>query len=74
MKDLREALGTKYGLTCVLPQDAGFLAGIDIAGLAPYVDWFNVLTYDLHGVWDGKLAEVSSKIRPIPTCRKSTRS
>ncbi|KAF2641819.1 glycoside hydrolase, partial [Massarina eburnea CBS 473.64] len=64
LKELREAFGTKYGLSCVLPQDAGFLAGIDVAGLAPYVDWFNVLTYDLHGIWDGKIPELGSKMRP----------
>ncbi|KAF1954876.1 glycoside hydrolase, partial [Byssothecium circinans] len=70
VKELREALGSKYGLTCVLPQDAGFLSGIDVAGLAQYVDWFNVLTYDLHGIWDAKNPELGSKIRPHTDVRE----
>jgi GH18 family chitinase len=64
MKELRAALGTKYGLTGVLPQDLGYLQGIDVKSLAEYVDWFNVLTYDLHGHWDAKTPELGPKIRP----------
>lgn len=22
--------------------------------MAKYVDWFNVMSYDIHGTWDGK--------------------
>lgn len=64
IKELRAALGTKYGLTCVLPQDYGYLKGIDIKSLAEYVDWFNVLTYDLHGDWDANDPDLGPKIRP----------
>lgn len=25
----------------------------DIVKIDPIVDWFNIMTYDLHGTWDG---------------------
>lgn len=25
----------------------------DIVTIDPVVDWFNIMTYDLHGTWDG---------------------
>lgn len=28
------------------------MKGFDLKGLEPYVDWLNVMTYDLHGSWD----------------------
>ncbi|KAL5450820.1 hypothetical protein PMIN07_007522 [Paraphaeosphaeria minitans] len=63
-KELREALGKDYGLTCVLPHDNTFLEGIDIKALAEHVDWFNVLTYDLHGSWDQSNPAIGAKMRP----------
>lgn len=31
----------------------GYLKGFDIKQLSKYVDWFNIMTYDIHGTWDG---------------------
>lgn len=28
------------------------MQGFDLKGLAQYVDWLNVMTYDLHGSWE----------------------
>ncbi|KAL1598813.1 hypothetical protein SLS60_007955 [Paraconiothyrium brasiliense] len=64
MKELRDALGKDYGLTCVLPHDNTFLHGIDVKGLSQHVDWFNILTYDLHGSWDENNPALGAKIRP----------
>jgi len=30
------------------------LKGFDVANMQPYVDWFNFMSYDLHGTWDGQ--------------------
>ncbi|MBR2502214.1 MAG: glycoside hydrolase family 18 [Rikenellaceae bacterium] len=52
MKQLRETLGNKYLLTYagygkdVIESDGG-RCYIDIAGVDPYVDWVNIMTYDL---------------------------
>lgn len=29
------------------------MKGFDIAGMAKYVDFFNFMSYDIHGTWDG---------------------
>ncbi len=52
MRDLREALGSNYLLTYAgYCKDEEPVAGgsryIDIAGVAPYVDFVNIMTYDL---------------------------
>lgn len=55
---LRQALnggGRKYGLTLTLPASYWYLRGFDLTNLEPHVDWFNVMTYDIHGVWDEKV-------------------
>ncbi|KAF2683891.1 glycoside hydrolase family 18 protein [Lentithecium fluviatile CBS 122367] len=52
-----------HDLTCVLPHDYAFLKNIDVKSLAPYVDWFNVLNYDLHGHWDSKSPDLGAKMR-----------
>lgn len=40
------------------------MGGIDVKAMAPHVDWFNVLTYDLHGAWDGSIPGLGPQIRP----------
>ncbi|KAK3321874.1 hypothetical protein B0H66DRAFT_638391 [Apodospora peruviana] len=50
---LRTQLNTKgYGLSMTLPSSYWYMRGFDIASLATHIDWFNVMTYDLHGTWD----------------------
>jgi len=52
LKNLRAALGAK-GLSITLPASYWYLQNFDIKNMEPIVDWFNVMTYDLHGTWDG---------------------
>ncbi|KAL1957767.1 hypothetical protein VTO42DRAFT_5485 [Malbranchea cinnamomea] len=55
LRRLRERLnrtGRKYGLTITLPASYWYLRGFNIIELEPHVDWFNIMTYDIHGVWD----------------------
>lgn len=52
LKNLRNALGGgghKYGLTLTLPSSYWYMQHFDIKGMVDIVDWFNVMTYDLHG-------------------------
>lgn len=39
-------------LTIASPASPGALDTFGIASIAPYVDWFNVMTYDFAGPWD----------------------
>ncbi|KAF5980152.1 glycoside hydrolase family 18 protein [Fusarium bulbicola] len=44
--------GRKYGLTLTLPASYWYLKGFDIVNMEKYLAWFNIMTYDIHGVWD----------------------
>jgi chitinase len=49
LKDMRTAFGTSYGLTVTLPTSYWYLQHFDLEGMADEVDWFNLMSYDLHG-------------------------
>jgi GH18 family chitinase len=51
LTEMRQALPNK-GLSVVLPAQTEYLHNMDQKGLEAQVDFFNVLTYDLHGPWD----------------------
>ncbi|KAL9082475.1 MAG: hypothetical protein Q9159_006395 [Coniocarpon cinnabarinum] len=52
LSHLRERLGPEYGLTITIPSSYWYMRHFDISRLVDLVDWFNLMTYDLHGVWD----------------------
>ena len=52
MRRLRKRLGSQYGLTITVPSSYWYMRHFDVQGLAEATDWLNVMTYDLHGVWD----------------------
>lgn len=57
VKTLRETFdssGSTFGLTFTAPASYWYLRWFDLPGMAKYVDWINVMTYDLHGVWDSE--------------------
>ncbi|KAJ7114949.1 hypothetical protein C8R44DRAFT_984268 [Mycena epipterygia] len=45
--------GPGYGLTFTAPSSFWYLQHFDLPGLLEHADWVNVMTYDLHGTWDG---------------------
>ena len=55
LKTLREtfdASGGGYGLTFTAPSSYWYLRWFDLENLSKYADWINLMSYDLHGVWD----------------------
>ncbi|KZZ87786.1 Glycoside hydrolase, subgroup, catalytic core [Moelleriella libera RCEF 2490] len=52
LKNLRGYLGFK-GLSITLPASYWYLQHFDIKNMEQHLDWFNVMSYDLHGTWDG---------------------
>ncbi|KAA8896314.1 chitinase [Sphaerosporella brunnea] len=55
LKNLKNALGSSghnYGLSITLPASYWYLQNFDIVSMEPIVDWFNMMSYDLHGTWD----------------------
>ncbi|KAH6696866.1 putative class V chitinase [Plectosphaerella plurivora] len=51
---MKNALKTtkRNGFTITIPASYWYLQHFDIKGLEPHVDWFNIMSYDLHGTWD----------------------
>ncbi|KAK9562394.1 hypothetical protein V6Z88_003920 [Aspergillus fumigatus] len=64
LSELRDALGSRFGLTCTLPSSYWYLKGFDIVGMAEYVDYFAMMAYDIHGTWDGNSEWTDSVINP----------
>lgn len=55
VKNLKAALlssGGRSGLSVTLPVSYWYLQHFDIARLELWVDFFNIMSYDLHGLWD----------------------
>lgn len=63
-KEMKAAFGSKYGLTMTLPTSYWYLQHFDLAGIQPHLDWFNLMSYDLHGTWDKESAFVGPYIAP----------
>jgi chitinase len=64
VKELREALGWKYGISITLAPDWGYLQYFKPKEMEPYVSWMSVMGYDLHGQWDSEVKALGSKVRP----------
>jgi chitinase len=62
--DLKDAFGTKYGLSITLPTSYWYLQHFLLTDMEPYVDWFNLMAYDLHGTWDATDKYVGPYIAP----------
>ncbi|PKY00152.1 chitinase [Aspergillus campestris IBT 28561] len=63
MKRLRERLnqtGRHYGISITLPASYWYLRGFDLTNIEPHIDWFNVMTYDIHGLWDRNVTSIGS--------------
>ncbi|KAK1240330.1 hypothetical protein MKX08_007772 [Trichoderma sp. CBMAI-0020] len=52
LKSSLKATGGRDGLSVTLPASYWYLQHFDIKKMAKIVDFFNVMSYDLHGVWD----------------------
>jgi chitinase len=51
-QEIRAAFGTRYGLSITLPASYYHMKDFDLAGMQEHVDFFNIMTYDMHGIWD----------------------
>ncbi|EJT72530.1 hypothetical protein GGTG_09395 [Gaeumannomyces tritici R3-111a-1] len=52
--------GKRFGVSITLPASYWYLRGFDIVNLEPHVDFFNVMTYDIHGTWDSTVRSLGS--------------
>ncbi|MFG1462792.1 glycosyl hydrolase family 18 protein [Xanthobacter sp. DSM 24535] len=49
---LERETGRDYTISVASPVGTDQIAGFNLAGLEPYVDWFNMMAYDFHGTWE----------------------
>ncbi|KAG9571281.1 glycoside hydrolase family 18 protein, partial [Aureobasidium melanogenum] len=52
LKQTFDASGGDFGLSFTTPSSYWYLRWFDLPGLLKYADWTNLMTYDLHGIWD----------------------
>ncbi|KXH60486.1 glycosyl hydrolase family 18 [Colletotrichum salicis] len=55
MKDIWfrfQADGKGLGVSFTAPTSYWYMRWFDIGAVMPYVDWVNLMTYDIHGSWD----------------------
>ncbi|KAM5437742.1 putative chitinase [Microsporum ferrugineum] len=52
LKNRMSADGQKRGVSLTLPSSYWYLKHFDIVNLEKHVDWFNLMSYDIHGAWD----------------------
>ncbi|KAI1382677.1 family 18 glycosyl hydrolase [Hypoxylon trugodes] len=64
VKELRSAFGDRYGISLTLPTSYWYLQHFDLGSIHANVDWFNFMTYDLHGVWDAQSKALGPHIAP----------
>lgn len=53
MKKIRERMDdSKRGVSMAIPASYWYLQHFDIKELEKHVNWFNLMSYDMHGSWD----------------------
>lgn len=65
LKNLKSAFaasGHPYGLSITVPSSYWYLQHFDIVEISKVIDFFNVMTYDLHGTWDSTIASLGPKV------------
>jgi chitinase len=53
--DLREAFdkeGSDWEISCAIPSSYWYLRGYKLESMQKYINYFNLMSYDIYGVWD----------------------
>ncbi|QSZ35440.1 hypothetical protein DSL72_008310 [Monilinia vaccinii-corymbosi] len=69
VKEMRESFdqnyaGRNWGISVVLPPDIDSLQFFDPINLEPYTNFFNFMSYDLHGPWEANNPALGAFVRP----------
>ncbi|KAL4801184.1 killer toxin alpha/beta [Aspergillus unguis] len=64
LRDMKNAFGGSYGISVTLPASYWYLRWFDVQGMQEHVDFFNIMTYDIHGVWDASNKHTGPYVRP----------
>ncbi|KAF3481753.1 symbiotic chitinase [Arthroderma uncinatum] len=52
LKNALKSTGGRGEVSVTLPASYWYLQHFDLKNLSPHVDYFNIMSYDLHGTWD----------------------
>ncbi|ELR02726.1 hypothetical protein VC83_00837 [Pseudogymnoascus destructans] len=68
LQNLRHALDQsgmpdRPGLSITIPSSYWYMRGFDIVKIDPIIDFFNIMTYDIHGTWDSSANSVGALAR-----------
>ncbi|TFY50610.1 hypothetical protein EVG20_g11422 [Dentipellis fragilis] len=63
LRSVFDASGHKFGISFTAPSSFWYLQHFDLLGLLESADWVNLMSYDLHGVWDAKDAFVGNIVQ-----------
>ncbi|KAK6611069.1 glycoside hydrolase family 18 protein [Botrytis cinerea] len=69
VREMRESFSANYpgknwGISVVLPPDIYSLQFFDPINLEPYINFFNFMSYDLHGPWEASNPALGAFVRP----------
>ncbi|KAF7864528.1 hypothetical protein EAF04_006660 [Stromatinia cepivora] len=69
VREMRESFNANYptknwGISVVLPPDIYSLQFFDPINLEPYTNFFNFMSYDLHGPWEASDPSLGAFVRP----------
>jgi chitinase len=64
VRDMRAIFGSAYGISATIPSSYWYLRWFNMEGMDPYLDYWNLMSYDIHGVWDGTNKFTGPYVRP----------
>jgi GH18 family chitinase len=72
LRDMKDAFQGEYGISVTLPASYWYLRWFDLQGMQENLDFFNIMTYDIHGVWDASNQHTGRTSFPILTSPRSS--
>ena len=60
---MRSNFGKKYLITIAAPASYWYLRHFKIGEMSKYLDFINVMTYDIHGVWDKDIKSLGPYVK-----------
>jgi chitinase len=62
--EMRASFGSTYGISATIPSSFWYMKHFDVVDMQDYLDWFNIMSYDIHGTWDSSNKYTGPFIRP----------
>ncbi|CAF3892870.1 unnamed protein product [Adineta steineri] len=63
VKEMRNALNQQYLITIAAPASYWYLRHFKIGEMSEYLNFINVMTYDIHGIWDNNIQSLGPYVK-----------